>query len=59
MTMRLGFTICAECGHAVPASAGFCTVCGQIFHETVILRQVATRLATEEVDLLELDGIAA
>ena len=59
MTMRLGFTICAECGHVVPASAGFCTICGQIFHETVILRQAATRPSTEEVDLLDLCGVAA
>ena len=59
MTMRLGFTICAGCGHLVPASAGFCTICGQVFLERVILRQVAPRPSKEEADLLELDGVAA
>lgn len=59
MTMRLGFTICGECGHLVPASAGFCTICGQVFNEAVILRQAATRPSTEEVDLMDLYGVAA
>ena len=59
MTMRLGFTICGECGHLVPASAGFCSICGQVFNEAVILRQVASLPTIEEVELMELDGVAA
>ena len=59
MTMRLGFTICGECGHVVPASAGFCTICGGVFQEQVILRQVATRPSKEEADLADVLGVAA
>jgi hypothetical protein len=36
-----GFTVCASCGHLVPVVDGVCLMCGEIFSERTIDRQVA------------------